>query len=183
VFVCNWLLGKLRARWGDPSRGQVWCAILGLSILIALLEVPILMMGVWVYAGGPMSMHLGPGIYDPVIFVESVACVAVYIGVYHFRNAQGERIVERGMAHYSSRRRKAVTLLALYTTLQLATWGPGTMPVALSSFYQHGWRKMPAYLVNALCDAPGISGTRYGPCPGSPGFRTPGRGSLPGESP
>jgi hypothetical protein len=55
--------------------------------------------------------------------------------------------------------------------------------VIISAFYQGHWQETPSHLVNDVCNAPGITGTRYGTCPGDPGFRMPGRHSLPGRSP
>ena len=54
--------------------------------------------------------------------------------------------------------------------------------VVITGWYGSQWREMPSYVVNDVCDAPGITGTRYGPCPGSPGFRMPTRlTGLPGK--
>jgi hypothetical protein len=159
--------------------------IVAMAVVIATMEIPILLLGFYAY-GGPrwMSLTFGPGAqYNMVILFQSAICTTAMIAFYYFRNDKGQRFVERGLDHYPPRRRKLITLLGVYTCLQLATWIPGTIPVAVLSLYQDGWPKLPAYLVNDLCDAPGVTDTRYGPCPGSPGFRMPGRHSLPGESP
>jgi hypothetical protein len=183
MFVAAWFLRRVRARRVDISTARLWLVIVGIATAIAALEFPILMLGLWAYAG-PRLIPVGPGgAYNLVIVFESVFYSVVFVGLFFFQNDKGQRVVERGMDHYSTRRRKAISLMALYTCLQLATWGPGTTPVALSSFFQNGWHKMPTYLVNGMCDAPGVTGTRYGPCPGSPGVRMPGRHSLPGRSP
>ena len=59
----------------------------------------------------------------------------------------------------------------------------GNAPVILSPYVTFKG-KLPAYIINGVCDAPGVHGTRYGACPGSPGFRMPGRTThLPGRSP
>ena len=41
--------------------------------------------------------------------------------------------------------------------------------------------EFPRHLVNGLCDVGDTTGTRYGPCPGSPGFKVP--LTLPGPAP
>jgi len=42
-------------------------------------------------------------------------------------------------------------------------------------------KEFPRELVNDMCDVGQTTGTRYGPCPGTPGFRMP--VSLPGPAP
>jgi hypothetical protein len=183
VFVATWLLHRLNARW--PGVPRLWMMIAGLAVVIALLEIPILILGFYAY-GGPrwMSLTFGPGAqYNLVILLQAAVCNLAMIAFYYFRNDKGQRIVERGLDQYTPRRQRLLTLLTVYVWVQLATWVPGTLPAAFLSFYQDGWPKLPAYLVNDLCDAPGVTGTRYGPCPGSPEFRMPVRHSLPGESP
>jgi hypothetical protein len=73
--------------------------------------------------------------------------------------------------------------MALYTIVQIAIWGFASMPYWVLGVHQHQWPPEPRQLVNGMCNAPGVTGTRYGPCPGSPGFRMPVVGSLPGSSP
>jgi hypothetical protein len=63
----------------------------------------------------------------------------------------------------------------LYGALQLITIVPGNWFVIATGPYEEPWPKLPRDLVGNICDAPGITGTAYGPCPGSPGFRMPGR--------
>jgi hypothetical protein len=185
VFLATWLLNRLNARWPDFSLTRLWTMLAALGVVIALLEIPILLLGFYAY-GGPqwMSLTFGPGAqYNLVILLQATVCNVAMIAFYYFRNDKGERIVERGLDQYTPRRQRLLTLLTVYVWVQLATWIPGTLPVAVVSFYQDGWPKLPAYLVNDMCDAPGVTDTRYGPCPGSPGFRMPVRHSLPGESP
>jgi hypothetical protein len=185
VFLATWLLHRVTGRWPGLPVSRVWMMIGGLAVMVAFLEIPILLLGFYAY-GGPrwMSLTFGPGAqYNVVILFQSAVCTVAMIAFYYFRNDKGERFIERGLDHYTPRRQRVLTLLAVYVCVQLATWVPGTMPVAFVSFYQDGWPKLPAYLVNDMCDAPGVTGTRYGPCPGSPGFRMPVRHSLPGESP
>jgi hypothetical protein len=74
-------------------------------------------------------------------------------------------------------------MLAMYSVFQLGGGGVANLPM-LSGPYSPKWEKMPAYVVNGVCDAPGFRGTRYGPCPGSPGYRMPMREThIASESP
>jgi hypothetical protein len=119
-----------------------------------------------------------------IAWVEIAMFFGTVSSVYVFRDDKGHTLVERGLERHSPRMAKAITMMALYTCFQFAIWIPGGVPSTIMSFYQDGWAKMPAHLVNDVCDVPGVaSGTRYGPCPGSPGFRMPVRHSLPGRSP
>ena len=76
-----------------------------------------------------------------------------------------------------------IIFLALYAVMQFIVWIPASVPDFAYGPYQSAWPKIPAYLLNDVCNAPGVTGTRYGTCPGDPGFRLPGRHSLPGHSP
>ena len=94
--------------------------------------------------------------------------------------------MERGLGNHSKRRATAISLLATYSVFQLTSWIIASVPLMMYGPYEpvEAWEKMPRYLVNDVCDAPpGVQGTRYGPCPGSPDWRIPTRHSLPGDSP
>lgn len=87
--------------------------------------------------------------------------------VRHFCDAEGRAAFQRGT------RRPVVEVFAAVTTVQAIVvlgWGVMTAPFTLHS---SPYPDLPRHLVNGLCDAPGTTGTDYGPCPGSPGFRLP----------
>lgn len=179
------LVGRARSHWPGISTAKLFGFVLGIGMALALVEILMLALGVWAYAG-PRGISFSPGHgtqYHVFVWLETGLTFGLFSALYVFRNDKGQTLVERGLEHHTPRTRKAITMMALYASLQLVTWGPGTVPLVALSFYQDGWAKMPAHLVNDLCDAPGVEGTRYGPCPGSPGYRMPGRHSLPGRSP
>jgi hypothetical protein len=152
---------------------------------VALGELVVMALGLWTYAG-PRGISFSPGHgghWNVVVWLETGLFFGMMAALYVFRNDRGETIVERRLERHTPRLRKGIAMMALYTCAQFITWVPGGMPMMVLSFYQDGWSRLPAHLVNDLCDAPGVEGTRYGPCPGSPGFRMPGRHSLPGRSP
>lgn len=181
------LVAWIRARrpgWSWSMAG-VFRLVMTIGFVMSLSEILMVAFGIWGYAG-PQWLSFSPGNggqYNVVILAETGLFSGMMLALYVVRDDKGQRIVERGLDRHSPRRRNAVTLMALYTCVQFATWVPGSLPVAALSFFQDGWPKMPAYFVNGVCDAPGFQGTRYGPCPGSPGYRMPGRHSLPGRSP
>lgn len=175
------LVSRARRRWPGMSTAQLFGVILAIATAFSLAEILILALGVWGYAG-PRWMSFSPGHgvhYSAVVLLGTALFFGPMAALYIIRNDKGQTIVERGLEHHPPALRKAITLMALYTSVQFITWIPGDGPMILASFYQDGWSKMPAHLVNGTCDAPGIEGTRYGPCPGSPGYRMPGRHSLP----
>jgi hypothetical protein len=179
------LAGRAWSRFPEISITKLFGLVLAMGMALALVEIPIVALGMWTYTG-PRWMSFSPGHgtqYSVFVWIESGLFLGLVSALYFFRNDRGETLVERGLEHHTPPRRKAITMMALYACIQLISWGPGTIPMAALSFYQDGWAKLPPYLVNDVCDAPGVKGTRYGPCPGSPGYRMPGRHSLPGHSP
>jgi hypothetical protein len=179
------LVGCARNRWPGISTAKLFVLVLSMGMGIALVEILILALGLWTYTG-PRWMSLSPGHgtqWHVFVWLETGLFFGFLTALYAFRDDKGQTLVERGLEHHTPRKRKAITMMALYACVQLVIWGPGTIPLAAVSFYQDGWAKQPAHLVNDVCDAPGLEGTRYGPCPGSPGYRMPGRRALPGRSP
>jgi hypothetical protein len=98
--------------------------------------------------------------YSGGIVFGGLACVRF------FRDSDGRTLVERSGSG-------AVRVLAAIATCQLIVvigWGLLTVPFSLHS---SPYPELPEHLINGLCDSPGVTGTRYGPCPGSPGFELP----------
>jgi hypothetical protein len=188
LVIAKWMakqIGRLRQRQPHLSTGQVLGYLIGFSMALALLELVPLALGLWAY-GGPrwMSLDIGPGAqFNLFIWVETALTLAAMGAVFTFRDDNGLHITERHLKRHTARVRTTISFLAMYSTVNLIFLGPGTLPMATVSYFQDGWPKLPAHLVNGICDAPGFAGTRYGPCPGSPGWRAPVRHSLPGESP
>jgi hypothetical protein len=84
-----------------------------------------------------------------------------------FRDDRGRTLFELGS------RGGVTSVLAAVAACQLLVilgWGLLTVPFTLHS---SPYPRLPAHLVNGLCDTPGTHGTAYGPCPGAPGFRLP----------
>jgi hypothetical protein len=170
-----------RTRWPGISTFRLICMLIGGGLIVELImEPPIIAFGLWNYAPGPFAIPVGAGLHFPLITaVAGAFWFGPLVAARIFKDDKGQTFLERGMEHYSSRRRKTVTFLAVYAFYQIVTWGPGSLTMLYSPF-QREWPKIPSYLLNGVCDAPGVTGTRYGPCPGSPGFRMPTRtSSLP----
>jgi hypothetical protein len=180
------ILRWARSRWpGVSTRRMVAGALVGGILLDIALEIPCVALHLWTYpAPSWMSLPLGGGFHYP--FVESLAAGLWFgslIALRLFKDDQGHTLVERNLEAHSVRRRPGISLLATYSFFQLAIWIFASVPLWFYGPYESPWPKLPAYVVNNVCDAPGVHTTRYGPCPGSPGYRMPGRHSLPGTSP
>jgi len=185
AIIFGRLVERVRARRPQTTTAQLVATVVAAGFVLALLEpLVIIPLHLWNYPGAKPSIPLGGGFRYPLF---EIACFGLWFGVLAsvriFRNDRGQTIVERGLEHHSPRTRKAIAWLALYTIFQIAIWGFASMPYWVIGIDQNRWPRQPLQLVNGMCNAPGVSGTRYGPCPGSPGFRMPVSGSLPGSSP
>jgi hypothetical protein len=187
AWLIGWLAGRLRARNPELSTPKLLLRLFGIGLLLDLvLEVPIVALGLWTYPAPswsaiPLGSH---GSLYPAFEWLSGGMVFLFAGALRlFRNDRGQTIVERGLDHLPRTRAGAISLLATYACIQLIAWGPPTWIDLAYVPYETQWHQTPQYLLNDACDAPGVTGTRFGPCPGSPGYRMPGRGSLPGPNP
>ena len=174
-------------RWPALSNQQLGVLVLLTGIVVdGLIELTIIIpLHLYAYPSPTwMSVPIGRAFRYPLaeafaggLWIGIMACARI------FRDDRGRTVFERDIERHSPRRQKAITLLALYGFFQILIWVVGDAPVMLYGPYESRWPRLPAYVVNDVCDAPGVHGTRYGPCPGSAGYRMPGRHSLPGRSP
>ena len=183
----GWVLRAVRARRPSLSTPQaiVLVGIFGVLFDLAL-EYPMVLMHLWNYAGFPDVGGIAHGSvkYPLLVMIAAFVFWGGLASVRNLKNDKGETVFEQGLESIASpKRRKAVSFLALVGFMQLliltadfiCMWGgPFSAP----------YRDYPAHVVNGLCDtADGeVTGTRYGPCPGSPGYEMPMR-RLPGDSP
>jgi len=185
-LIC-WIAGRIRAARPDISTAKLLLYILGIGLVLDLsLELPIVALGLWTYpAPDWMSLSPGRGLRFPVAEWLSGAMVFLFCGALRlFKDDKGRTIVERGLERFAFLPRTLISLLATYGAIQLIAWGPPTWIDIAYVPYETQWQHTPGYLLNDACDAPGVTGTRFGPCPGSPGYRMPGRTShLPGPNP
>lgn len=175
-----------RGRWPHLSNRQLFGLVLlcGFIVDLALESCLMLPTKLWTYAAPEaLTLNFGGGAREAAF---AIAVTAVYFGLVMsiriFKDDRGQTIVERGLEGHSPRVRKAISLLALYAACQAIIVVVGNAPVLLTPYVTV--HQAPAHIINGRCDAPGVEGTRYGPCPGSPGYRMPGRTSdLPMREP
>lgn len=187
VMVFEAIGRRVTRRWPGLSPARVFVVLTGLGMVLVLLEpLAIIATGLWGYPGSPLSLPIGDlGLRYPAPELLAFALYfAVMAALRFFKNDQGHTLLERGLERYSPRVRGAITLLAVYTVFQFAAWGPGTAALFPLAFHQQEWDELPAHLNAGVCDQPSVGRTRYGPCPGTPGWRMPMQESgLPGRSP
>jgi Spirocyclase AveC-like len=186
AMVVGSLLRRVAARRGGLSTGRlVGVALLSGIVLDLLLEPAMIALGLWTYPLPKfMSLPLGHDLRYPL---AETFCGGLWFGsliaVRTVRDDSGRTLVERGLDHLTIRRRAAVSMLALYAFFQLSIWCVASMPLWFLGPYEPAWHHTPADIVNGICDvpgshSPGTSGSHFGPCPGSPGYRIPIRQTL-----
>lgn len=184
AMIINAGMRAVRRRRPDISTAK----LLGLTMLAGMLvdvalEVPMYRLRLAAYPGAPdeLSLFATEGMKYPLI--ESVWAGVIVMGIAamrFFRDDVGRTVVERGLERSSPRRRGGVSLLALIGFVHVLCFA-GNGGTAALGFFSDPYHRMPAYIVNDMCDAPGIQGTRYGQCP-QQGYRLPVR-TLPGPPP
>jgi len=188
AMLLGTLATRIRGRWPSVRNTQLFGFFLLGGMIIVLLEpLLIIPLHLWTYPGTPISIELGGTAWRYPLFPE-ILCFGFMLGIpaalRFFRDDRGQTFVERDLERYSPKVRTLVAGLALYTFAQIAVIGCATIPLWPLAFHQREWGTMPPALNNGLCDQPGvIEHTRYGPCPGSPGFKLPMPGTLPPDTP
>lgn len=193
LLGCAMLLGgvarRCKDRWPSLTTPMLFGIVsLGGCVLVLGEPAVLLPLNLWTFPGTKLSFSIGgegfryPFAPEMLVFglwIGTISCVRI------FKDDQGRTLVERGLDHHGPRVRTAITLLAMYGVVQLATWGQSTAPMWVLGFNQNQWPALPSHVQNGLCDSPGVTGTRYGPCPGTPGYRMPIRGDskLEGAAP
>ena len=181
------LLRPIRSRWPDLSKAKLvlLCFAIGIGFDVAL-EFSAIAMGLWTYFspdnfsivinGGGGNRYALSELISGGIWWSLVCMVRV------FKDDKGLSFVERGLSHLSHRRQVLTTQLALIGFINLTVWTVATLPLVAYGPYMDPIKPLPRHLVNDICNTPGVEHTRYGTCPGTPGFRMPMR-TLSGESP
>jgi hypothetical protein len=175
AMVLNGYMRAVRRRWPDLSMAK----FLGLTAAGALiieipLELTMVSLQVWSYPGSPSWMSLlGSGHRLPVAeFGTAVLFFAIFGAVRFLKDDSGRTMVERGVSRLRPGRQRVVTTLALCGVIQLAAL-QNNLSVLIPGLYASPYPELPPSLIIGMCDAPGFQATRYGPCPGAPGYRMP----------
>ncbi len=175
AMMINKAMRAVRRRWPGISTAKLLgLTMIGGVLVDVALEVPMYRLRLAAYPGAPdeLSLFATEGMKYPL--VEAVWAGVIIMGiaaVRFFKDDAGRTVVERGLERRSPRRRALVSLLALIGLVHVLTFTGNAGTVLLGPFADP-YHRMPAYIVNEMCDAPGITGTRYGPCP-QQGYKMP----------
>lgn len=175
-------------KWPNMSLAGLTGIALGVGLTLDIaIELPMFMFDLWAYPGAP-TMPSFPGLdgahrYPIAEILIGMGIWAPMALMYYYCDDRGQTVMERGLAQHGTTRRTVLTQLRLIGAFNLLMIWLASFYWILGVFSQPYPEDMKPYIVNNACDAPGYSGTRYGPCPGSPDYRMPMPGSLPGPSP
>lgn len=173
VMALNKGMGLLKRRRPDISAVKlIGITFIGGMVIDFLLEGPMVAFKLWFYPGWPLSFT---GEQTRYPFFELVIASILWTGiaaVRYFKNDRGETLAERGMDRSRPGTKAIVTILALIGMSQGLAVVSNTILITHGPFMQQ-YPAMPAWLVNDMCNAPGVTGTRYGPCPGDAHYLAP----------
>jgi hypothetical protein len=173
----NALMRLARGRRPGWSDGRVLAVgAVGAFLAGVALEAPMFLMHLWSLPGAPRELSLFDNAhrYAAVEFLTTGMVFAGWAAVRFFRDDEGRAFTERGVGPAGAVLAMVAWCSILLLVLQLI--------VSVFAFRADPYPSaFPRHLVNGMCDVGATTHTRYGPCPGSPGFRLPTR--LPGPAP
>lgn len=186
AITLNALMARVKARNPDVSIFTLFALgfVIG-AVLEIVMELVWLNFELISYPGAPdfLAVYVGDLKMPFIEWVTAGIVFASFSLVRFYVNDKGERITERGLEHFAVPVRRIISTLAMMAILNSLMITVSLMD-AFVGLYSAPYRPQPAHLLNHACDVPGgNSGTRYGPCPGSPGYRMPLSGSLEGPNP
>lgn len=154
------------------------------SICDLVLEAPMYYFDLWQFPGSPdIGIWADTGHKFPAYEIVSGAIMfSLVASIRYFKDENGLTLLERGLERHTPGVRKFITTLAMVGLFNAAYLADNSVYWFLGT-HSGVYKDMPAHIVAGHCDAPGTTGTRYGPCPGSEGYKMPMLGSLPGEVP
>lgn len=153
------------------------------AIIDIVLEAPMYYFDTWQFPGSPdVGIWADTGHKFPAYeFISGAIMFSLVASVRYFRDEEGLRIVERGLQRYTNGVKKFFVLASMIGLFNIVYLLDNSVYWFLG-IYSGPYKEMPAHIIGGHCDAPGVTGTRYGRCPGSPGYRIPLEGSLPGSA-
>jgi hypothetical protein len=179
AMITNAVMRFTQRRRPDWSGARVLAA--GSLVAFACgmaLEAPMFLLHLWSLPGAPRELSLFDDghRYAAVEFLTTGMVFAGWAALRHFKDDEGRAITERGVGRTGSVLATVAWCSSLLLILQLI--------VNVFAFRADPYpASFPRHLTNGMCDVGPTTDTRYGPCPGSPGFRLPTPGSLPGKAP
>ncbi|MUL65865.1 hypothetical protein BOO86_15425 [Mycobacterium sp. CBMA 234] len=169
AMMSNAVMRAVQRRFPDWSNGRVLAAgALAAFVGGVALEAPMFLLHLWSLPGAPRGLSLFDNAhrYAAVEYLTTGMVFAGWAAVRYFRDDRGRAFTERGVGQAGSVFAMIAWCCSLLLVLQVV--------VSLFAFKAAAYPdEFPRHLVNGLCDVGATTGTHYGPCPGSPGFRMP----------
>lgn len=176
VLVGGVILRKVKERWPTISRTGLVAASFGFFLVFeALVEPPLMLLGLWAYPGTIDWLTMFSGHYYQFPLTELILTATLWTTwtcLRYFRDDQGHTIVERGIneVQRTGWRRTGLRYLALVGACNAVIVVLYQLPSALIGLYISDWPKdivERSYFTNGVCGP----GTDYA-CPG-PGVPIP----------
>jgi len=183
ALIGGWVMRTVRARWPEISRGRMLVVIGVIGMLFDMaLEIPMVNLQLWAYPGYPNFIGSPQHRYPLFVMVGAFYFFGGLTVMRNFKNDKGQTVFERGLDHLRPGRRTALVLLSVIGSVQLFVTTTNMAFMMAAGPFADPSPNLPAHVINGFCDQSGFEHTRYGPCPGTPGYRAPVR-HLPGEGP
>lgn len=176
---------NLLARWfpnTSMARRLVICAVVGACFDVPL-DVMAMKLNLWnMFSYDHLILWDSAHRFPLTIFISAMFFFGGPVVMRYFKNDRGQTVFERGLDHLKPGVRRTVSFLSIVGAMQVLLGGVVLLTVAPLGLYAENTPDYPRHIVNDLCDTgyPGaVTGTAYGPCPGTPQFTAPLR-RLPG---
>jgi hypothetical protein len=184
ALVCGYLLRFVARHRPNISTTNLVVAAIAFGVVFDFaFEVPMIRFHLWQYPGFPNSFAIfsGPNRYPIALSVDAALAWGSIGAIRNLKNERGQTIVESGLEGLTPRWRTAASQFATIGLLQIILVLIN-LTLAVNGPYSGHWSGFSPDVINGVCDTAGFHGTRYGTCPGDPGYRIPIR-QLPGPTP
>jgi hypothetical protein len=183
ALIGGWVMRTVRRRWPGISTGRMIIVIGCVGMLFDMaLEIPMTHLQLWAYPGYPDWIGTENHRYPLFVMVGAFYFFGGLTVMRNFRNDKGQTVFERGLDHIKPGRRTWLVLLSVIGFVQLFVTTTNMFFMMAAGPFADPSPNYAPHVINGLCDQSGFENTRYGPCPGTPGYRAPIR-KLPGEGP
>ena len=181
AMMLNTLMRKVELKMPGVSAYTLFALAFGVGCVLEIfMEVIWLKLQLISYPGAPdfLAIYVGDLKMPWIEWFTGGLVFGTFSLVRYYVDDKGLRVTERGLAGLARPLQGLVSTLAMVAILNTLMITASLMD-AFVGLYSAPWRAQPAHLLVGACDVPGgESGSRYGPCPGSPGYKMPLKGSL-----
>jgi hypothetical protein len=169
AMATNAVMRAASRRWPRLAGRHVLALGSAVAVLMGMaLEAPMFLLHLWALPGAPTALALFDNAhrYPAVEYLTTGMVFAGWAWVRHFHDDAGRAFTERGVGPMGAVLAMVGWCASLLILLQVTVifFSIHTAPYPLG---------YPRDLVNGMCNVGATQHTRYGPCPGSPGFRLP----------